>query len=95
MKKTLLVLAVLATTLASCEKREVKAPLTDCKCGTVTSVDHVLNLDNVNDIVLDNHYTYTVENDCTGIESVETTEYSTGDFVTPTIGDAICLTREW
>lgn len=95
MKKTLLAIGVVAMTFASCEKEEVKAPTTDCRCGTVTSLDRVLNIDNVNDIVLDDYYTYTLKNDCSGIESVESTEHSTGDFVVPSIGTAICLTTEW
>lgn len=89
MKKVLLVLTAVAA--MACTKEEVKAPNTNCDCGTITDVYHVLDVDTINDIAIE-YYDFSVTNDCSGNSEIFTTQFDSplGDNATPVVGDKYC-----
>ena len=47
----------------------------NCKCGLVTNVEFIQDIDWINDVAVE-YYQYTVVNNCTNNESIVTTQYN-------------------
>ena len=90
MKKTLLALIVVAA-ITSCTKETTKSIESNCDCGEVTSVNHIVITDTTTiDLYLE-YYDYQVKNNCTGANTEHTTQFNgVGEYAIPVLGEEIC-----